>query len=685
MLKEIEKMVKKLRFIIGNGLDFVIKFRFIIAAILFISSISFELHGSSISNWNNFGVKELSSGKASKTINQFSNSETIDLVKEFENWITIPQRSDGTLIGVPRMIRTDEWLVQTPFFISQANTGNQFNNKLYGLSGQNMVLAYNAPVFDISVIGKPFNWGFLFLGPSRGLSWYWSLKLIGLFLLSFEFSMILTKKNKLLSIIGSFWITFTPSIQWWFMQHLGDIIFFSLALMVGVYQYLRQKKLLNKLLFSFLIGSSIIGFILVIYPAFQVPFAYVILLFVLIELINKKRENGFNKVDYFIIPLTLFWSVSIILFTLMRSKEDLQLILSTVYPGQRISVGGELSWSRISDIFMTILLPFKIPTHINQVEASNSVSLLPYILLTLPFVLKRKDIKNNIFPLFLTGFSLFLLFYTFIGIPEVFSKLSLFSFVTSSRSWQTLSVIGVFLSLWFISYIWDIIFLTRNKKASLLFIGIIITAGLLMLTIQTSDYLSFLGKKYLLAISLVYLIIFITTIFNFRKLLTLLLLPIILFSGAAVNPLVKGLGVITNKKLSQKIQVLVKKDKNALWLAENNLYNYPQMFGAKTINSVRFYPDIKLMSKLDPENKMENSWNRYSHMHMLLINSETEMSVGEAPDVLEVNLNLDDFKKIGGDFIITNRELSNQVSSNFKKIYADKDGNRIYQLITVNK
>lgn len=682
ILKEMEEMIEKLRFFIGTCMDSLIKFRFIIAILLFICSVSFELHGSSISNWNNFGVREISSGKESKTINQFSNSETINLKEEFENWISIPERSDGTIIGVPRMIRTDEWLVQTPFFISQANTGNRFNNKSYGLSGQNMILAYNAPVFDISVIGKPFNWGFLFLGPSRGLSWYWSLKLIGLLLLSFEFSMILTKKNKWLSLIGSFWITFTPSIQWWFMQHLGDIIFFSLAIMVGVFHYFRQKSVLNKLLLSFLIGSSIVGFILVIYPAFQVPFAYVILAFLSIELIRAIKEKRFNKKDYFIIPLTLFWSVAIVIYTLLRSKEALELTLSTVYPGQRVSVGGELSWSRISDMFMTILLPFKIPTTINQVEASSSVSLFPYVLVSLLIVFKRDTIKKNIFPIFLICFSLFLIFYSFIGIPELFSKLTLFSFVTSSRSWQTLSIITVFLSLWFISVIWELSSLIRSSKILLFILGITVTVALVIFTFQNPDYLGFLGKKYLLALALIYFLIFIAIIFAFKKMLIFLLLSIILISGMTVNPLVKGLDVITNKKLSREIKSLAKEDKNALWLTENNLYNYPQMFGAKTINSVRFYPDKKLMDKLDPKDKMENSWNRYSHMHMQLTNSETDMSVGGAPDVLEVSLNLADFKKLGGEFVLTNRELTEQVSSNFKEIYLDKDGNRIYQLIT---
>ncbi|BDP83759.1 hypothetical protein EfmAA610_09690 [Enterococcus faecium] len=59
-------------------------------------------------------------------------------------------------------------------------------NEDYSLNGQNMIIAYNSPVKDITVIGKPFNWGFFFLGRDRGLSFYWAMKLVVMVLLGFE-------------------------------------------------------------------------------------------------------------------------------------------------------------------------------------------------------------------------------------------------------------------------------------------------------------------------------------------------------------------------------------------------------------------------------------------------------------------------------------------------------------------
>ncbi len=48
------------------------------------------------------------------------------------------------------------------FYLSQAEEDFPLVNEDYSLNGQNMIIAYNSPVKDITVIGKPFNWGFFF-------------------------------------------------------------------------------------------------------------------------------------------------------------------------------------------------------------------------------------------------------------------------------------------------------------------------------------------------------------------------------------------------------------------------------------------------------------------------------------------------------------------------------------------
>ena len=124
-----------------NIIDTIIKFRFLIAILIFILLVTFKINGSSIGAWDMYA------------------SELID-----------PTES-SVLIGVNRPIRSDEWMVQTTYYMAQAMSDEFY--PLYNTNitddGLNMILAYNSPVANLSILGKPFNWGFLLLGKEYGI------------------------------------------------------------------------------------------------------------------------------------------------------------------------------------------------------------------------------------------------------------------------------------------------------------------------------------------------------------------------------------------------------------------------------------------------------------------------------------------------------------------------------------
>ncbi|WP_247644744.1 hypothetical protein [Streptococcus sp. NLN76] len=660
--------------------DMILKYRYLIASLLFVLGVSLNLHGSSISNWNNYGISETRNHTKGETVNDLDgNAEEVDVQNNLTNWISFPPRSDGTIAGVPRMIRSDEWLVQTPFYLAQANSGNKLVNPNYAISGQNMIVAYNSPVWHISVLGKPFNWGFLFFGASTGLSWYWCFKILAMLLLAYEFSMILTRKNKFLSSVGAFWITYTPAIQWWFMQHLGDVVFYSLLMMVSFYHYFHQDKKWMKILMAIFLASAMIGFVLVIYPAFQIPFAYLVGIFFLIEFIGAIKAKKIHIFDSVLMSITLIASVSVIGYSLWVSREALALTLNTVYPGSRLSVGGDGAVAQLIGFLQNVLLPFRIPNYENQVELSTSFQFVPFFILTMPFVLKKGKLLENSFGIGLVILATLLAMYSFVEIPTIISKLTLFSFVTSSRAWQAAAVIGVFASLWFIGFLWR----EKNSKVSYLFFGMLPALSLFSFLI-INGYLDihYISRTTQLGILAAFSLAYILFILR-KKIAVLPLFGLILLSGMTVNPVVKGLDVIENKAISLEISKIKSVDNDATWMTENGYYyQLPQMLGVKSIDGVRFYPDVKLMKILDPESKMEKQWNRYSHMRYLLTDSETTME-NTSPDVLNISLSVNDLKKLKVRYIVSNRDLSELFGDNrFKQLYGpDLDGNRIYEVL----
>lgn len=662
-----------------NFTEKLIYYRYLIAIIIFILGVSFDLHGSSINNWSNMGVQESINGKLISTQNEYQTDSgglaTLGLT--LKEWVSIPPKEDGTLVGISRMIRSDEWLVQTPFYLSQSSTGNNLINSSYAVSGQNMIVAYNAPVKHLSVIGKPFNWGFIFLGPEKGLSWYWCFKIIALLLLSFEFSMILTKKNKTLSLLGSLWITFTPTIQWWFMQHLGDTVFFTLLLMVSIFHYFHSITWKKKLFCAILIALGIIGFTLIIYPAFQVIFAYLIFAFFVIELFKAIKNKSIVTLDWLVMIVTFSVAVTIVAYSLWSSLDAIELILNTVYPGSRISVGGEISFSQISEFLVNLLLPFKVPNFSNQVELSSAIHFAPLCLFLVPFTLSKKQIKKELVGILFLIAYVFLCFYSILGIPELVAKLTLFSFVTGSRAWQAASVLGVFCSIWFFGFIWEI--RATLRRAAIVF-SIIMAILFVQFAVTNVNIVDYLGILPILLIFIIFFGTFFMFIYGKNKISIAIMTLVILLSGATVNPIVHGLEALETKSLSVKIKDIVKVDDKAFWIADNSyLYQYPQMFGARSLDGVRFYPDLTLMSIIDPNKQFENEWNRYAHVHYTLVESETSM-VNPAPDNLHINLSVSKLDDLKVKYILSNRELDKFFGSRFKLIYGpDLDGNRIYQ------
>ena len=654
---------------------FLIKWRYVIALFVLFCSISLNLNGSSIANWNSFGVRETVSGIRSetKTVDDYQGIQKLKL------WIPSLSRNDDTIIGSPRPIRSDEWLVQTPFYLSQVKTGNHFINKSYQDSGQNMMLAYNVSSWHISTIGKPFNWGFLFLGASRGLSWYWSFKIIALLLLSYEFAMILTSKRKILSVVSSFWITFTPTVQWWFMQHLGDVVFFSLLIMVSIYHYFNSEKKVFKIIMAINLIIALIGFPLIIYPAFQVPFAYVIMAFTAIQLFKALKNKKVKLFDVIVVAVTLFVSLMIDALTIYQSWDAISATLHTVYPGKRISLGGEYTWKNLSDFLFNIFLPFKTPQVSNQVELSSSFNFLLYILLILPFVIKRKDIKKNIFGIILVIYSLMLMFYSIVGIPTILAKLTLFSYVPFSRSWQSMSVIAVFASVWFISFIWDR--LERIKLTKILPSLLFVTILYLYRGLTDDIYKNYLGRFTTISFIVIMLVAFICILYRKNRIFYSILLVIIATGGLTVNPVTHGIGVIENKLLSHEVESIVEKNPNAIWMSDStNLYHFVQMFGAKGIDGVRFYPDKQLMTKIDKQNQYEEVWNRYAHLKYSLTNEKTSMTA-PVPDNVNINLNIKELKDLNVKYILTTRDLNKEFGSSFTEIYHDNDNNKIFEYL----
>lgn len=659
-------VVNTLRICYDNQIKFIIKkiiqFRYLIALIIFIVCLIFRLHGSSVSVYNY----------------EFSNK--------------IDESETGLLIGEGRGIRGDEFNVQLPYYFSQYYNDYEENSYQMSLAGQDMILGYNAPVKDFTMIGKPFTIGYILFGNEIGLSWYWCSKLILFILVAFELCKLLTEGNDKLSLLGTFLIVFSPSMQWWFSPHMYDVFFWaSTLLVVGYYFFTASSKWLKNVI-TILVPCCIIGFVIALFPSCQIPLGLIAIALLVTLLIRNKDKITFKKIDFLRIVFAVLVSGVILGNFLINSFDQINLLYNTVYPGKRICLGGEYVLSDLFTDITNFLTPYKNINVLNNCEVSTFVHLGVFFLLYFPFIVwKRfkegKSSSNLIIGSVLFGILIIQIYFMLVGFPEWLAKITLFSYINRMK------IVYGFTSTLFT--IWSIDFLHKNKEYRNLVYGILVLILFAILYYNSInpayvDYIltiasvSWLPKVYFILAICSFLMIAFLTLLNKVNLAIYIFICMIVISGFTINPIAYGASAIYNHPISTEIEKIIESN-DSNWIALDSLLaqNFLLANGAKVVNSVNFYPDYGKWERVDANKQFDDVYNRYAHMTTYFVNDNFNVSVF-SPDHIHLFVNFDVLKKWEVKYILANRnydEIFNQINMNYEKIYIDnKDNHIIYKL-----
>jgi hypothetical protein len=641
--KILEKYSSKIKIIF----DFLIKYRYIIGLIAFIFMVIFKLSFSSIGSWRTF--------------------------------VSSQNNQDTTLIGASRGIRSDEWLVQSTFALGQSMNKQQFypliNENVRATEGQNMLMVYANPVCNITILARPQNLGFLLLGRDYGFSWYFAMKMILLVLFSIEIAMIISKKNSFISIIGGLWIAFSPGIMWWFSS-TGDIYLHAFAIITIFYYYIRNTewKVWKKIFLGVAMSSSIAGFVFCYYPPFQIPIALVILAFIAVEFIQNRKK--LKKIDYIIMSVSLFAGLALIGYYYIISKDAINAMLNTAYPGKRDTPGGGLGVNCFINYFTNIFTTItsnRLAGLSNQSEISSFI--YPFVALLTSIVIyfktdfknKIKDKDNFLTVLFIIVY-LILFLWCFIGFGTFLSRITLFNMCPPARVFIIFGLVGVMLCISLISKMGEC--RTNINKFTVIFSIIVCFIDIILIKWYNYDvYLD--STKQLILIPILFFMNYLFITKN-RKAFLYLIFILTFISGIIINPIEKGTDVIYNTKTSAEIQKICDENKDSLWIGNTNINaQYLIANGAKTLNGVNYYPNLNWINKIDPEGKFEKVYNRYAHISVDLGNETNFTLISE--DSYKVQMTYKNLKEIGINFILSSQSFSENIMNNFnlKVLYSN--------------
>ncbi len=526
----------------------------------------------------------------------------------------------GVILGQPQSVRSDEWMLQTPWIFSQSQRDPPFSSSNPNIGSDVTPLLTNLPVRHWSTIFRPQMWPFFLFETERAFAFYWNLKTFSLLLGAILFFGLLTNKRTFLDLAGAVFLTFSPFVQWWLstpacLPEMLAMFFFGMWLGVIIY---RGRTWWQIAASAVCLVVAIENFIFCCYPRFQVPLIYFAATLLVGGLIVSKRASEFRTLRFTCIGFVI-GSVFLLTWLWWRDVAEILRVTSNLsYPGQIRYHGGDFAWTRLLGPSLEFSMTSdRYPeTLANACEASGFFFIAP--LLALPVV--RDLIRGRVdwlllVPLIVIGF---VLVYMLVGVPIWVANLSGWALVYSGRANLLLGVASVVLL---------VRYLTRgNSEASTFLTRFLILVGSLILLIpilkvtnvrlghfETSSTIA--GAA--LLIGLVTVCLWVRSV---AASCILLLVPQF-YACALINPVSRGLPGITRSDLLHWVSDVHERTPDGKWLVLGTtvralvLPDFIKACGADVLGGTRCNPDYSMLQILDPTQKYRQVYDRYAWIH----------------------------------------------------------------------
>lgn len=615
------------------------QYRFAAAFVTFVICVIFEINGSSIGMWAEY----------------------------------LGSTDTGILAGASRAIRTDEWAVSTPMMLSQYHNASgmfpYFSETVRG-SLTDVFLEYGQPVRSIAIIFRPFYWGYLFLSAGRGMAFFWAGRLIALFMVTFEFGMLLTKKKKNLSVCLAFLVTWSPVVQWWFaVNGLVEMLIFSELSILMLYYYMNTSSLKKRILYVAVVVICAGGFVLTMYPSWMVPIGYILLGFIIWVIWENYKNCKMHIVDWIIIAAGILILSGGLVYVFWRSWETIQSLTGTVYPGNRSVTGGgdwKAMFGYVSNMWYALT---GIGTGDNVCESARFIDFFP-ICYIVPVILMVRDKTKDKLSIILLSISVIFGVWIAFGFPDILAKISLLS---HSQTLRTTAIFG-FCNILLLIRSLSLMDMKKRSGAGISFL----TAAVCMIVVFSVCYVSnpaYFSRKLVAAGTItVFVILFYLILQSSRQkvqnLFCIGCCGLMLFSGLLVNPIRKGVDTLDGCDEVQAIAEIQKQNEQALWVMEDTDFPISEIgiaVGAATVNSTNIYPNLERWHILDQDREFEDIYNRYAHIRIVLKDSgRAEFQPGAAADMFQLYLTTEDLEKLGVTYIWTRNDLSGYSTDQIK-------------------
>jgi hypothetical protein len=568
----------------------------------------------------------------------------------YDKYFTGSIKSDNLLLGTPRAIRSDEWLVQTPLLVSQINNNFKHSNIDVGL-GQETALIYEAPNNHWSTLFRPHNWSFFILPPENAFAFKWWIRGAFLIISTYLVLLFLTKDNIVLSAAGALFMFFSPFVQWWYAVQVLESIYYVLFALFVALKIFTFKNTAELIIYPPILAYFLVNFAITLYPPFQVATGVGAVMIFVGYVLNHRETISKERLH----KLILAYGFSGILFAgiifgyYLSLKESIQTFLHTSYPGKREISGGGYTLSQFFGGFYNVLLQKGSntlpPIFGNQTEASSFFMIFIFVLPVALFtVIKSFITKTKVDWLLFMMIAYFFitLVWLFWGFTPLLGKLSLFYLVPENRMIIGIGMVNIFFIFYVLSA-WDKPKSIDNKIVSFLLAGFSAIVYVLLGQYLVRNFPGYIQHTYIILVIATFSFVITFALLLNKRLIFILSLGILtLVSSGAVNPLMRTLSPITKSQLSQAIkEIEATNTEGYRWVNLGNIFwgNYIAANGGNSLNGTHLHPQLEIWKNLDPEGTFDAKYNRYSHVVFKNTQDQAVMYENPVPDTLVVTIN----------------------------------------------
>ena len=508
-------------------------------------------------------------------------------------------------LGSPRGIRSDEWAYATPDILHQSLRLHRFEVLDSARGGHSMALLDSVPVKHFTTVFRPQFWAFFFLPVDYAYAFYWQFK--GFILITGIFTWLLfVTRSTFWSISGSLWFFFSPSTQWDYSWSTGlpEMVGLICLIMVSVCILLAAENSITIALASLVTACCAIDFALGSYVPHLVPLCWLAALFVLAwclgrrELIFRRAAAGKRLLGVGAVFL-LVGTVGVLVFADVR--QAITGIANTDYPGHRVFSAASEKLVVFTSHFMPWTekeapLP---PILFNICEAAGFLWLAPITLLCVGRMELDRFRKWALVALWLC--SVLLLGWLLLPMPAEIGKILGLNKTGGARCVPALGLANMaIVALCMTSARKDCQSATRTRSRLQMFSQVIVILLAFFVVLQlTNDrldaYFSQIAVSFAAVLSTILTLLILE---NRGRALAIILVASNAYAFGSINPIERGMGVITGSNLYKLVQgnTELLRGKWIVFSDRQELSGFVESVGCNTYTGMRFLPDVDHLS-----------------------------------------------------------------------------------------